>query len=346
MTETEAAVRAIFAEQAGWCDRLDSPFTALLCRLLGERLDRSAETGRRLLDWPGGPPTIADAVPLRLCGGLNFLARSGADPALAACYPPNGLPNPETLWSAVRPALDSPDLPAWLERAPQTNEVGRAAVLTSGLLVIADCFAQPVELLELGASAGLNLLLDRYGYKLGGLMAGNPESPLQLVPEWTGPPPPKSDLRVVARCGVDIAPLDVRADRDRLLAYVWPDQVARLEQLEAALAIAAADPPPVEQGDAADWLDHRLSQPGAPGVTRVVLHSVAFHYFPADAQRRIAARMAECGAGASEDSPLAWLRYEHEPGDENFSLALRIWPGDEKWRLAECHAHGRWLRWL
>ena len=342
----EAKVRAAFAEQAEWCDRLDSPFTALLCRLLGERLGRNTCTGRKALGWQGSPSPLADALALRLCGGLQALSRGGRYPGLAACYPPHPLPDPDSLWAALEPALDDPELPAWLGRAPQTNEVGRSAVLMSGLLVIADCFSRPMELLELGASAGLNLLMDHYGHELGGVRAGDPGSPLQLAPDWSGSAPPKARIEIASRAGVDLTPLDARSDGDRLSAYVWPEQARRQAQLAAALAIAAHCPVQVEQADAADWLERRLAEPARPGLVRVVYHSVAFHYFPAEAQARIAARLSEVGAQASSATPLAWLRYEQEPGDEHFSLQLRVWPGDEQWRLAECHPHGRWIRWL
>jgi hypothetical protein len=337
-------VRAAFAEQAGWCEKLDSPFTAMLCRLLGERLDHGTAVGRRTLDWPGTP--WADALALRLCGGLQSLVRSGRHPALGLCYPPHPLPEAETLWSAVVPALDDGELLTWLDRAPQTNEVGRAAVLMSGLLVIADRFPQPLDLLELGASAGLNLLLDRYGHNLGGVRAGDPDAPLQLRPEWTGPPPPNGVVQIGDRRGVDISPLYPASDRDRLLAYVWPDQAQRRAQLASALDVAARYPVAIDQADAADWLELRLAEPPRPGMTRLVFHSVAFHYFPPAAQERIATLMAEHGARATPQSPLAWLRYEQEPGEPHFSLQLRLWPIDAPWRLAECHPHGRWVRWL
>jgi len=342
---TEAAVRAAFARQAQWAEALGSPFMVRLCRVIGERLDRENEIGRRVLDWPGDPDSLADALPLRLAGGLHALVRRGDAPALAACYPPRPLPGEERLWAALRPVLAAPALLPWLDGAPQTNEVGRSAVLISGLLVVADEFPQPLELLELGASAGLNLALDRYGYDLGGVRAGDPASPLQLTPQWMGDPPPQARVEIAGRSGVDLRPLDPRRDGERLLAYVWPDQRLRLSQIETALAIAASDPPLVEQGDAAAWIERRLSEPQPAGLTRVVLHSIAFQYFPEDARRRIAAALEKAGAAATFAAPLAWLRYEHDPGDDRITLRLRTWPGEER-LLAHCHPHGSVVHWL
>jgi hypothetical protein len=342
---TEAAVRAAFARQAQWAEALGSPLTERLCRLLGERLDRTSEVGRRLLDWPGDADPFADALPLRVTGGLHFLVRRGDAPGLAACYPPQRLPDTESLWAALRPVLDRRELLPWLEGAPQTNEVGRSAVLIAGLLVVVDAFPKPVELLELGASAGLNLIPDRYGHDLGGRRAGDPDSPLQLRPRWTGGRPPEGRVEVSGRRGVDLRPLDPRRDGERLLAYVWPDQTGRLAQLEAALAIASADPPPVDRGDAAPWLEARLAEAQPAGTTRVVLHSIAFQYFPDGTKRRVAAAMAEAGGRATAAAPLAWLRYEHEPAEERIELRLRTWPGEES-LLACGHAHGSEVNWL
>lgn len=340
---SEAEVRASFALQAHYCTELAAPFTAMLCTLLGARLDRSRRVGQRALDWQGEPGPIGDALALRLCGGLHFLARSGSEPALAACYPPAPLPGADQLWAAVLPLLDSEKLDAWLDSAPQTNEVGRAAVLMAGLLVIADRFGLPLRLLELGASAGLNLNLDRYGYDLGGLKTGDPMSPVQLQPDWRGPPPPDAGVRIASRAGVDLNPMPLTEARRRLPAYVWADQGERLARLDAALALAAAAPPEVDQGDAADWLETRLAP--APGVVRVVLHSVAFHYFPKDRQARIAAMMEQAGAKSTADAPLAWLRYEEVDGEGRFSLRLRSWPGGEE-QLAWTHPHGKSVEWL
>jgi hypothetical protein len=298
-----------------------------------------------VLDWPGNADAFSDAVPIRLAGGLHALVRRGEAPGLAACYPPNPLPDDEALWAALAPALAETGLETCLEDAPQTNEVGRSAVLMSGLLAIAESFQQPVELLELGASAGLNLLLDRYGYDLGGVGAGNLASPLRLTPEWKGAPPPAARVVVARRQGVDLHPLDVGRDGDRLLAFVWPDQPRRLAQLESALAIAAEDPPVVETGEAADWLETRLADAQAAGVTRVVLHSIAFQYFPESTKARIEAGMESAGSAATFAAPLAWLRYEYDPADGRITLRLRTWPGEDR-LLAECHPHGSSVEWL
>jgi hypothetical protein len=215
----------------------------------------------------------------------------------------------------------------------------------SGLLAIAARFALPLRLYELGASAGLNLQLDRYAYELGGRAAGDPASPLELKPDWQGPPPPNAEVHIVGRAGVDLNPVPLPEGRERLIAYVWADQARRLAQLEAALVLAEADPPRVDRGDAAEWLEARLPLTPEPGTTRVVLHSVAFHYFPDATKRRIAAYLEAAGANAAEAAPLAWLRYEEQPGDEHFSLRLRIWPGEDR-LLAWVHPHGRSVNWV
>jgi hypothetical protein len=338
-TDGEAAVRAAFAEQAGWCEKLGSPFTARLCGVLGRTLDRNTEAGRCVLDWPGDPSATADALALRVCGGLHALVRRGAVPELAACYPPHALPTEDGLASALEPVLARDDLLPWLDSAPQTNEVGRSAVLMSGLLVAAAALGAPVELLELGASAGLNLILDRYGYDLGGVPAGDPASSVRLCPEWEGAPPPRAEVRVARRRGVDLRPAP---DPDRLLAYVWPDQARRLEQAEKAIALLAADPPHIEAGDAADWIEMQLAAPAPEGTARVIMHSVAYQYFPPETQARVTAAIEAAGEGA----PLGWLRMEKVPGDEHFSLRLRLWPGGEDRLLAWTHPHGAWVRWL
>ncbi len=352
---SEAAVRTAFEQQAGVCRGLDSPFTAQVCDLIAERLDRTTAVGRRVLDWPGDPRANADAVPLRLCGALHAIARGGTVKAVEAAWPPHETPDADTLWSAIAGALGQAEgfILDWLDSPPQTNEVGRSGPLTAGLLVLADRFGLPFELYELGSSAGLNLNLDRYGFDLGGVEAGDAASAVRLAPRWTGAAPPSSVVSVARRQGVDLKPLDpvLPETAERLTAFVWADQRKRLERLEAALEIARSHPPQVEAGDAAAWLERVLAAEPAPGRCRVVMHTIAFQYFPPEGQARVRAHLAAVGAQATGQAPLAWLQYEaasapDAEGRRWAELSLTVWPSGEQRTLARGHPHGFALEWF
>ncbi|MGL4542208.1 MAG: DUF2332 domain-containing protein [Polymorphobacter sp.] len=341
----EADVRTVFAKQGDWCRRLDAPLMGRICDTLAQILDHATATGSAVLDWRGNG--FSDALPMRLTGGLNALARRGDLPALAACYPPNPPPTNAALAAALAEGLRDNRLLDGLASAPQTNEVARSGVLMPGLLVIAQITGLPLALYELGASAGLNLRLDDYGYVLGGVAFGPPDPPLTLVPRWSGAPPPAAPLNVAARRGVDLNPLDLRdpATREKLLAFVWPEQVARVHRLEAAIAAFVADPVLLDKADAADWVESVIAP--QDGVATVVFHSIAYQYFPATTQARIGAHMARMGAAATADSPLAWLRFELDDASAEAppTLRLTLWPGGEH-LLAHTHPHGAVVRWL
>jgi hypothetical protein len=343
----EQKVREAFAEQAEWCRTLASPLTATICDLLAQREWPESAATEQLRNWPGDPRASADAVPLRTCGGLHALVRAGKLPELAAYYPPNEVERPgDSMWPAIAGALAHPDLLPWLEGPPQTNEVGRSAALVAGLLVFAARYRLPISLLELGASAGLNLQLDRFGFDLGGLHIGDVHSGLQLTPEWQGPRPPEATLCIAERAGVDLHPLDPMDDSERLLAYVWADQVQRSRQLEAALTIAKAHPLGIDQGDAAIWLEERLARPSPAGRGRVIMHSIAFQYFPLTTQAKVRAAIEHAGASATEDQPVGWLRFERDGPDRDAYLRLHSWPGDTEQLLARSHPHGASISWL
>ncbi|HEU4547110.1 MAG TPA: DUF2332 domain-containing protein, partial [Microlunatus sp.] len=167
--------------------------------------------------------------------------------------------------------------------APQTNEVGRSAALLVGLFDLAAATdARQVRLLELGASAGLNLLLDRFRVVGDGWSWGSEASPVQLTEAVQGAIVP-ADLEIVEARGCDLDPLDATSEqgRLRLTSFVWPFDVHRHERLTGALRLAAAQPPVVDRASAADWLTSQLAAPADPGSLVVVWHSVTQLYWPA-----------------------------------------------------------------
>lgn len=342
---SEAEVRDAFRNQALFCERSGTPVTAAVVRGIEGALDRSTETGRRILDWPGDPRGSGDSVPLRIAGGFHALARRGADDGLVRLY----AGDLDKAAAIVRDALHRFDaeLVHWLDSPPQTNETGRAAPIMAGLLLLAQDYGLPFELIELGASAGLNQNLDRFGYRLGETQAGDPASPLQLAPTWEGGSPPSGQVRVVGRRAVDRNPVaaDDAEQRERLAAYCWADQHDRMQRLEAALALAAAHPPRVEQGDAADFVERVLAEDQPEGVCRVVFHTIFWTYLPADRQARIRAALVHAGARATRQRPLAWLRYELNGQGGVAELHLHTWPGRGDRHLATGHPHGSRITW-
>lgn len=340
-------VRQHFRDQAKACLELGSPFTAMLLESAAERLDATGSVGRTILQWPGDPK--ADALALRFAGSLHALVLSGAAPPLERVYPRAGVEaDRDTLWPAAADALDrhGPALLRYLESPPQTNEVARCAVLLGGFLEIARQTGRPLALLEIGASAGLNLHWDRYGYAVGEASWGPASAPLRLEPEWRGPLLTLGSVEVRQRRGCDRRPIDPSDahDRLRLRAYVWADQAARLARLDAALDHAARQGTRVEHADAADWVEAQLAV-RPPGLTTVLFHSIVWQYLPPVTQQRIEAALERAGGAASEDTPLSWLRKEPSPGGGHTELRLITWPGGREQPLANADYHGRWVSW-
>lgn len=339
----EDAIRAAFHTQAAFSRASGSALTADILTALAGTLDRETHTGAAILDWPGDP--MVDALKMRIAGGLNALARSGKDPTLTALYAAREGDFAGELGRVIA-QWDEWLLP-WLDGPPQTNEVARAAALYPAMMAVSARFGPDMELLELGSSAGLNLNLDRFGYDLGGRLAGDPYSAVQLKPDWDGPVPALAPVNVVSRRGIDQNPLDASnpAIAERLLAYVWPDQDARVARIEAAIALARQFPPTIERGDAAEWIEAQLEKPQDEGVGRIVFHSIVLQYLPPEGRKRVGAALARAGELATERRPLAWISMEFHREAIVAELRLTCWPGGKVETLADCHPHGAAIRW-
>ncbi len=335
-------IKAHFAAQAEACRTMGSPFTARLLELVAEALPESAFAAR-IAGWAGDPRD--DALALRVAGGLNALAMSGRVPAFTAAYPPADGPDAETLAAAIR--AEDGFLAAFLNSAPQTNETARSAVLLGGLLHVAAKTGLEIELLEIGASVGLNLIPDRYRYELGaGRVWGDAAARPVIASDWRGAIPPlDAPLRIGGRAGVDLNPVDPALRPAPLLAYVWPDQAARVARMKAALDALAATRWRVETGDAAAWIAARLARPQAEGVARVVTHTVMWSYLPAATRAAIDASFAEAGARATMARPLGRLSVEMDAETGSAAVDLTLWPGGARRRLGRSCFHGSWAEW-
>jgi hypothetical protein len=291
------------------------------------------------------------AVPLRLLGGLHRLALDGRAPGLRGWYPSTGGQwDAEAAWPDIAlAASDHADrLRAALDQPPQTNEVGRAAALIGGLLILAHRFALPIRLFEIGCSAGLNLRADYYHYRHQGGYWGPTNSPVSIDDAWRGRLPRAAALQIIERHGYDIAPLDATS-RDgelTLLSYVWPDQPERLDRLRGAISIARRVPATLQRRDAVDAV---AGLGVASGALTVLWHSIMWQYLSADDQAAVRASIDALGARARTDAPFAHLTLEPQrrtpDAPVEFAVRARCWPGGDDTLLAVCSPHGPPVTW-
>lgn len=246
-----------------------------------------------------------------------------------------------------------------LERATQTNEVGRLATLVPAFALAAG--TEPIALLEVGASAGLCLYPDRYRYAWraadGVRRTGVRELP-ELGCDVVGDGPLPAAAPVVAwRAGIDLSPVDV-ADPDQvrwLTTLVWPEHDDRRARLERAVEIARRDPPHLHRGDLLDALPGLVDQAAEHGPV-VVFHSAVIAYLPDEGRARFHGLMTDLVAagrchwvsnegprvlpGVTATAPEA--APEAQPPDDEHGFVL----GVDGQAVARTHGHGRSLRWL
>jgi hypothetical protein len=342
-------ILAHFREQSDFCAALGSPFTAQLCTRMGDDLAAGGPVADLVGGWPTHPRK--DALSLRLTGALHHATLAGADPELAATYPAARRDwSMDEVWPRARAFLarERAAVSMFLRSPPQTNETRRSIALLAGFLAFAREHPMPIDTLEIGASAGLNLLWDRFAYRTSSWSWGR-ESPVVVDTEWKGAAPPiDAPLSVRHRAACDLQPLDVGdpGARLRLRSYIWADQRERLARFDGSVALAVDAGVRVEQADAAEWLAARLPRRASDAAT-VVYHSIFLQYPPRATREAITAAIEAAGAAATRAAPLAWLRLEPEavlggPLDSTrMLLDLTVWPGGERRVLAVTDGHVR-----
>jgi len=343
-------LRDIFLTQAGYCEELDSPFMVRLCRLFAQHLKDDDATASRLIALPKPASFWNLALPLRVAGALHALVLSGKCEALARVYPSHhDTASDEALWNAVSHAMQehADFFVPFLDSAPQTNEVRRSAVLLPGFLTIATETGLPFTLSELGASAGINLCWDSFGYQLGKHHWGDMDSGVIMSPDWKGKEPPEPvAITVLERAACDMAPVDYSDAQAklRLLSYIWADQEDRFERTEKALVILSGKQYPVEKATIEEWLPRRLAR-NTPGSVHVVYHTITWQYLNEQASANCQAAMEMAGSKATTDAPLAWLRLEPDGKSPGAAITLTLWPDGTERHLGRADYHGRWIDW-
>lgn len=341
-------IAAAFDNQVAYCTASGATVTARICAALRDLIE-AGEGGAvldRVRNWSG--PPLADALPLRVAGGLHALHLKGTEPSLKRIY--DGTPGVDDAQIVARALhTHAAELLPWLDGPPQTNEAGRSANFIAAMLWLANKgLPARFECLEIGSSGGINLMLDRYHYNLGGTEVGPDPGAMRFKPEWQGDAPPHHPIEIASTKGCDVAPVDL-TDPDealRLRAYIWPEHTVRFERMEAAIAEAKKRPPDLVQMNAADFIEAELAKPQTPGTTRMLMHSIVWQYVPEEQQARVTAAMEAAGARATPDQPLAWVALEANRVLHIHEMVVRFWPGGEEGVIVtRAHPHGAWIGW-
>ena len=280
-------------------------------------------------------------MPLRLFGGVHYLELAGIEP-----YALSGE------WSDFRSALEARQefLARFVrEQGVQTNEVQRCFALLPAFLTLAkEHGAERLDFVELGPSAGLNLLWDRYAYAYRAGRWGLSELLLQGV-EYV--PVPHEVLarrpEVRRRVGIDLNPVDVTNEHGaRLLhAFIWPGRVERAQRLKAAISILRREPPTLVRGDYVELLPAVLAERDEEALT-IVFQIASTGYIGRERRAELRALLERAGA----EGPLGWVSTRaveelEEDRTDSYELEVGLWPGGKRRLLMRCDFHGNWIRW-
>jgi hypothetical protein len=318
--------------------------------------------------------------PLLLLAAVHYLLLSGAQHRLAAYYDTvanlRGLPY-EPPGDDITPAFTEfcrahrAELEALIAtRRTQTNEVGRCTALLPGLCHVASLHGwdEPLSLLDLGTSAGLNLLFDDYAYTYlsddGGATMRTGDQTSAVTLECSSrlglEHLPELRLPVMAeRVGLDLSPVDPCSDNEALwlLACQWPDNPVRFARLRAALdnVRSVSHPPRLERGDMVSDVP-RIAASMHDSGPLVVFHSWVAAYLDEDEQRTLSTAVREL----ARNRPVHYLYCESpfetpglptppppvpRDGPDLATALVHVGPGAEPERLADTHPHGYWIRW-
>lgn len=302
-------------------------------------------------------------LPVLLLACVHSLVIDEPDSALARFYPnlagssaatDDALPSFERFCADRRTELSE----LLRTRHTQTNEIGRTSLLLPCLARI-EAETGPLAHVDVGASAGLNLLIPHYDfvYEPGGSVGSGSTVRLTCGTRW-GVPVPTTRPRVAAAVGIDRSPIDVTdpAQARWLEACLWPDQAERFERLRAAIEIAAAVGVEVRSGDAIADIGATIDDLGRSGHP-VVTSSWVMNYLSAEQRRQFVAELDRIGAGTDlslvyAESPALCPELPGAPrrsnGDQPTAVVVVTWRNGRRdaVHVADAHPHGTWMHWM
>jgi hypothetical protein len=338
----------IFAErlerQRDQCAAMGSP---LYAQMLSEAVREHRAQGPVFYFLTKVPERASMSAPaLRLLGAAHYLALTGKADDLASHLPScGGDGNAVLAWRAVSQLTvhQQAEMGQLFAHVPQTNEVGRSLPLLAGMCAVAQKTKLPLRLLEVGASAGLNSRVDRYGYVGDGWTWGDAASPLVLNQRITSGKPSLVDFEIAERIGCDRNPRDANNTEDqlRLLSFIWPDQTERFAHLKAAFSAATDAPMRIDKMDLFEWLVF-VAKP-KPGHATIVMHSVIVDHLEPDQRVRLRNLIVKIADSATDDAPFAWLRME--AGASDFETRVTLWPDGSELFVCKSDAHGQDITW-
>jgi len=329
------------------CERAHAPLYASIIR--GVKDDDALKT-LALHVKQGQPPANV------LLAAVHYLLLQGADHPLRRHYPnlnggrqlgEDAFPPFKDFVEAHRSEIE----PLIASGVTNTNEVARCSALHAGFRAVARLAGAPLNLIEIGPSAGLNMIWDRYGvnYVRDGetFFAGPAGAPLVIGCTLRGPnlPPLEPTPAVARRLGLELNPvnLDEPHWRTWLKALVWPDQVERFARLEKAIRIFLDEKVEIRRGDALSLLPDAIAE--IPENQPVCIYHTYVTYQFSEAMRQT---LDDILVVAGLRRPVFRLSCEgtlERAGEAPMILGRYHDGGRTARRLATCHPHGRWLDW-
>lgn len=227
-------------------------------------------------------------------------------------------------------------------RMVQTNEVGRCAYLLPGFMTVAaENPGRPLALLDVGASAGLNLNWDQYRYRYSSGEAYGPADS-KVVIECDArkglPGLPTALPKVSFRIGIDLEPVNLSDDEEHrwLQALIWPEHGDRSTLLSAARETWLQARPTVLQGDAVELLPGALAQVPRDSAL-CVFHCHTLNQLSSGARERFASILREASTRRA---------VYHLASEGQRVLLRRIIDGSATTLLtARRQVHGKWIAW-